>query len=628
MLKKRSIATMMAAATVVTSVAPVFAAETEADVVERVSTIKTTLKKGQEETEQLIKDLRFLLNEGSKFEVVKNEKNESAYYSTTTDATVNGAVEIKKGDSVYAVFMNGVEVKSIVEVENAINSLKSSNGNIGSLELRVIDKGHALVDGKISAFNGRGEDLITTFINSKITIVASDANTTVLNVEDLYDGEYLTQKGFELYSAIREPKNLLNSEIIDTITLKSAYDKDGNEVDADFDGEYGIKVEEAANTKEQTMKFELHVDYLDAAKEDEKHTIIIKGTDLAHTTELAAFLNETEGYDLGATRLAGEDRFKTAIKIAKETTKASVEYEERYGENVVLVNAESMIDGLTATPLAHILKAPVLLTNKDAMQADTLDYIKELNKISNGKTKVTIVGGEGVVSQAVVRQLEKLGIKVERIGGEDRHATSVEVGIKMRSLDADMKIERAFVVAATGEADAMSIAPVAAKEVAGDVAPIIVEGFNGMSSTAKELLKNAKDNGTIDLIGGKVTEETQELYAKSGDFIKGADRYDTNAKVVEKYYRDGADAIYVAKDGMANSAQLVDSLAVGALAAENNAAIILATDGLSTRQKEAVKSVKKVNADDTSATTVKQIGGGVNFSTTVKAVAKILGFTK
>ena len=626
MLKKRSIATMMAAATVVTSVAPVFAAETEADVVERVSTIKTTLKKGQEETEQLIKDLRFLLNEGSKFEVVKNEKNERAYYSTTTDATVNGAVEIKKGDSVYAVFMNGVEVKSIVEVENAINSLKSSNGNIGSLELRVIDKGHALVDGKISAFNGRGEDLITTFINSKITIVASDANTTVLNVEDLYDGEYLTQKGFELYSAIREPKNLLNSEIIDTITLKSAYDKDGNEVDADFDREYGIKVEEAANTKEQTMKFELHVDYLDAAKEDEKHTIIIKGTDLAHTTELAAFLNETEGYDLGATRLAGEDRFKTAIKIAEERY-GKVEKTTTATANIVLVNAESMIDGLTATPLAQVLQAPVLLTNKGAVQKDTLDYIKDVKKANDRATKVTIVGGDGVVSDAVVRELEKLGIKVERIGGEDRHATSVEVGIKMRSLMPDLTIDKAFVVAATGEADAMSIAPVAARETA----PIIVEGFNGMTTTAKELLKNAKnsEDGFVDLIGGKVTEETQDFYAKSGDFVKGADRYDTNAKVVQKYYsEEGADAIYVAKDGMANSAQLVDALAVGTLAKENNAAIILATDGLSTRQKEAVKSVKKVNADDTSATTVKQIGGGVNFSTTVKAVAKILGFTK
>ena len=44
MLKKKNIATMMAAATVVTSVAPVFAAQVEADadVLERISETSTT----------------------------------------------------------------------------------------------------------------------------------------------------------------------------------------------------------------------------------------------------------------------------------------------------------------------------------------------------------------------------------------------------------------------------------------------------------------------------------------------------------------------------------------------------------------------------------------------------------
>lgn len=622
MLKKKNIATMMAVATVATSVAPVFAAETEADVLQRVKATSGSLKKGQDETNQLIDDLRFLLNEGSKFEVVEIVKDgevKQAHY--TTQATVNSSTEdsdaddatiIEKGTSVYTIVMNGKEVKSIVEVENAINALKSSSGQIGKLELKLIDKGHALVDGKVSAFNGREQDIQSTTMKS-ITVYASDANTTVLNVEDLYDGEYLTQSGFELYNAVQnKSENLLSDEEY-TITLKSEYQ--------DAEGNYIIKVEEGDNKKEQTIKFELNVDYVDSSKEDEIHNIEIVGKDLAHTAELADFLNETAGYELGVSRLAGEDRFKTAVKIAKETSMATVSTDDNNGENVVLVNAESMIDGLTATPLAQVLNAPVLLTNKDEVQVDTLDYIKELNKIAkqNGKvTKVTIVGGEGVVSEAVVRQLEKLGIEVERIGGEDRHATSVEVGIKMRSLNANLQINDAFIVAATGEADAMSIAPVAA-----DLnAPIIVEGFNGMSTTAKELLKNAKENKSVDIIGGQVSEETQEFYAKSGDFVYGETRHETNAKVVEKYCED-AEYIYVAKDGyVKGNAQLVDALAVGSLAKAENAAIILATDSLSTRQKEAIKSVAADNAE------IKQIGGGVNFSNVIKNVAKVLGFTK
>lgn len=611
MLKKKNIATMMAAATVVTSVAPVFAAETEADVVERIEAIESTtvLKKGQEETNQLIKDLRFLLNEGSKFEVVSNDKvNGQFSYTTTSTVTVN----INKGDSVYAIVMTDAKgnkklVKSIVEIENAIDALNSKDGNIDSIDLQVIDKGHAIVDGKISAINGRGQNIIQNDINEKITITAADANTTVFTVEELFDGEYLTQKGFELYSAINNKDNLINGEEFKSIELQ--------------DGEV-INVIEPEGSKEQVITFKLDVVYVDSAKEKEVHTITIKGKDLAHTTKLAYFLNEDETVledelEVGVSRIAGEDRFKTAVKIAKErTSEATVRTDEV--SNIVLVNAESMIDGLTATPLAEMLNASVLLTNKDAVQKDTLDYIKSLDKVN-----VTIVGGTGVVSEAVVRQLEKEGIKVERIGGEDRHATSVEVGIKMRSIalaNGDT-IDNAFIVASNGESDAMSIAPVAAEKKA----PIIVEGFDGMTTTSKELLKDAKNNNKVDIIGGKVSSETKEFYKKNGVVVYGYDRYDTNAKVVERYYSDKVvENIFVAKDGMANSAQLVDALAVGSLAIQEKAPIILATDNLSTRQKEAIKAITL----DDKTQEVKQIGGGVNFSNVVKTVAKILGYTK
>ena len=619
MLKKKNIATMMAAATVVTSVAPVFAAQVEADadVLERISETSTTLTKGEDATKQLIDDLRLLLTNGTKFDV---DGGEYTYNSTTTKSNV-------KGDSVYGVVLVNEDdtetpIKSVVELENKIAALKSVNGSIDSLTIRIFNKGYGIaeVDGKevVSGLNDRREDISVEKDINKITIVATDANTKVFALEDLYDGEYITEAGFGLYSALRKEdnKNLIDSSEFGEIFVSEA---NGTKIE-----NFEIKVKEDPKLKEQTIEFYLTADYVDTNKENEVYKIVINGTNMTHTNELAKILNKDDDYKIGASRIAGMTRFETAIKIAKEnfeiTEAADYANIGTTQANIVLVNEDAMIDGLAAAPLAKVLNAPVLLTGKDSVQKDTLDFVKEVKASSGKETKVTIVGGEGVVSNNVVRELEKAGIKVERIGGEDRHATSVEVGIKMRSLDAKFQIDDAFIVAATGEADAMSIAPVAAKLDA----PIIVEGFNGMSTTAKELLKNAKENKSVDIIGGKVSKETQEFYAKSGDFVYGEDRKDTNAKVVEKYFSN-VDHIYVAKDGyVGGNGQLVDALAVGTLAAKDseNAAIILSTDGLTARQKEAVKSVAKDGAE------VKQIGGGVNFSTTVKAVAKILRFTK
>ncbi len=274
-----------------------------------------------------------------------------------------------------------------------------------------------------------------------------------------------------------------------------------------------------------------------------------------------------------------------------------------------------MIDGLTAAPLASALDAAVLLTNKDEIPQATLDYIKASKKL-NTSVDVTIVGGNGVVSDKVKSQLQAIGVNVERIGGKDRHATSVEVAVKLEKL-AGTELNKAFIVAATGEADAMSIAPIAADTKA----PIIVEGFDGMSTTANELLKTAND---IDVIGGKVSKETQDAYKKrSGyDFVAGEDRFETNAKIVRNYFND-VESIYVAKDGYTenNNEVLVDALAVGTLAADNNAAIILASEKLTTKQEEAVELVSTKND-----TKVTQIGGGVKHSV-VKQIAKILGYT-
>ncbi len=51
--------------------------------------------------------------------------------------------------------------------------------------------------------------------------------------------------------------------------------------------------------------------------------------------------------------------------------------------------------------------------------------------------------------------------------------------------------------------------------------------------------------------------------------MSGKDRNETNAKVIEKFYTDtNLSNLYVTKDGSKNENQLIDSLAVGVLAAK------------------------------------------------------------
>lgn len=565
MLKKRSIATMMAAATVATSVAPVFAA----------TIVKETVKKGSDEQKALVNDLRKLLAEGTKYEAgTEATIGQSVYEIRTTSSTVGST----DADTVIA---STEVVKNVLELEKKIEALAKDE----KLYVYVIDKGHGLVNGKVSDLNADNDDideevLAEVIVDNTLSVVGK------YDVADFYDGEYLTAKGLELIS-------IMEGNI-------------GNEFESI---DVTVSAIETVSNKEYSINVEFVVDYVDASKEDETFNISISGNDLKYVRDLHEYLSDTA--TAGASKISGEDRFETAVAIAKKA------YDTTTG--AVIVNATSMIDGLTAAPLAAQLDQPVLLTNVDALPKATLDYIK-----SERITKVTVVGGEAVVSNGVKRQLEAMGVTVERIGGKDRHATSLEVAIKLESLgvnlgDKNADAGKVFVVAATGEADAMSIAPIAAKK--DEIAPIIVEGFDGMSTTAKELIKNTE---SVDLIGGKVSKETQEAYDKKGDFIYGEDRFETNAKIVRNYFENGADAIYVAKDGFTenNNEMLVDALAVGSLAAEENAAIVLASKELTVKQKEAVQlaSIK-------GSTKVVQVGGGLAHNV-VKQVAKLLGYTK
>ena len=371
------------------------------------------------------------------------------------------------------------------------------------------------------------------------------------------------------------------------------------------DGTYGFNIELTNTSTNTTTNY------------------VVKGENKKDTETL---LNWLFTQDPKVDILAGKDRYETAVKVAEEY----IMNQPFSGKNpnVVIVNGNSLVDGLSASPLAAKLKAPMLLSKTDEVPKATLDYLKKLSEnttISNLKNiTINLVGGKGVLSDNVERQLKDLGYTVKRYGGENREATSMKVANVIGNKD------NAFVVGANGEADAMSIASVASStkmsQTNNTIAPIIVSNFKGLSSNTLDFLDNAK---TVTVLGGEAVVSNEEFDAikeavpttAKVNRIAGANRQETNAKVISTYYAgnfgDGSDVL-VAKDGQRNKMELVDALTVSNLAALKNAPIVLATDKLDKAQINTLE----LNAKQAKA--LYQVGNGVNLDV-VKTLANLLG---
>ena len=234
--------------------------------------------------------------------------------------------------------------------------------------------------------------------------------------------------------------------------------------------------------------------------------------------------------------IAGSNRYETAAKVADRMGNYST---------AILVNGNSIADGLSASGLAGKENAPILLVKKDSIPKETLQRLYKVKK-------VYIIGKENAVSSRVGNTLNQAGISTKRLGGNDRISTSLEVAREIGNYS------KAFLVnGMRGEADAMSVASVAAR----DNAPII--------------LTNGKDNPTYKMdgvkyyvVGGNAVMANNIQSSFSAERLSGSNRYTTNKEIVNKFYPD-TNRLYFAKgDG------LVDALTVSPLTKNNGLALV------------------------------------------------------
>lgn len=287
--------------------------------------------------------------------------------------------------------------------------------------------------------------------------------------------------------------------------------------------------------------------------------------------------------------LAGEDRFETAITISNSWKKS---------QEAILVNSTATSDLLCATVLSSQIDCPILLTDKNKINESTINEIKRLNV-----NKLYLIGGADVINESIEKELNRDSIKTERISGENRYETSINVANKINKLK---KLDTVILV--NGEysvADAVSISPVAGNK---NIPVIICKDKEAQIQIEWMESNNIKKSY---IIGGEdVIHETIENGLKNNNIntkrIYGKDRYETNAKVIENFYKESTiNKIFYCKGKDLNKKdEIIDGMLVASLASKEKAPIILLGENLSKEQKDIIKKKDIKN--------LIQVGYGVN----------------
>lgn len=232
-----------------------------------------------------------------------------------------------------------------------------------------------------------------------------------------------------------------------------------------------------------------------------------------------------------STRLAGNDRFSTAIALSKHS-------HPQTADTAFVAMGLDYPDSLSAAPVAAAKGAPLLLSHSTALTASTAAELRRLKP----KT-IVLVGGTGVLNQNVENAAKQIAGKVVRIGGADRYETSLALIRYGWSKTAGV-----FVASGNGYADALSAGSAAG---ATGLPVLLVPGTASAASTNTLNTLKALGVTKLSIAGGTGSVSTaMEQSLKQGATrtvarYGGSDRYETSARIVTGTF-PGAPSVYLA----------------------------------------------------------------------------------
>ena len=146
-------------------------------------------------------------------------------------------------------------------------------------------------------------------------------------------------------------------------------------------------------------------------------------------------------------RVAGKNRYETATMIAQivlddSTTSLPV-------EGAMIVFGGNFPDALAVAPAAAKNGYPVLMVKTKEVPVETKNFLRK-----NGINTIIVVGGNGVISDQVLKELPG----ATRLAGKNRYETAVEI-----AKVSDSSCNSLFIASGTSFSDSLTLAALAAK---------------------------------------------------------------------------------------------------------------------------------------------------------------------
>lgn len=427
---------------------------------------------------------------------------------------------------------------------------------------------------------------------------ALDGNVIVRKKDNKYSYE-VTFKGLEFMNMYGHLWGLniydssFTSSKSEARVLKKFMDKNLKGKQMEFPKVYAFD----KNSKENTINIEVYVDAMDAIKNNaQSYDDIVKGAGrqnarLVLDWSKAKKVEDNQENDSNEVvkRLAGDDRYETAIKISKDNFKSA--------DTVVLASGTNSADALAASSLATSKSAPILLTKRNEIGKNVFDEIKRLNA-----NNVIVVGGKVSISEKVVSDLKNKNITVKRLAGDSRYETSYEIA---KELLKSNKAKEAIIVNGFKNVDALSVSSLATKENL----PVLLNDGNRLSKDIKNIVGDSNIKKMY-IIGGraslprKIEDNIKDLNIEF-ERLAGEDRYETSSKIA-KYAYSSSDKVI-----LASGENSIDALAAGVLTKMEKAPMLLV-------QKRRIPKSISNRIEESKAKKFLLIGGEKTISDRVK----------
>lgn len=189
----------------------------------------------------------------------------------------------------------------------------------------------------------------------------------------------------------------------------------------------------------------------------------------------AKVANDLKNNGLTVKRISGKNRSETSALIAKEVG----------GTAAVVASGSGYADSLSIASHAAETGKPILLTSGTKLSAEVEAVLKNYKN-------VTIVGGEGAVSEEVFKKIDQTA-NVERIAGRDRYSTAAAVVAKLYP----NTVNESLVASGQQFADALTGSALGGKQKK----PILLVRQSALPSPTKDVI-TAKNVNNLTVIGG------------------------------------------------------------------------------------------------------------------------------